>query len=110
MNDTQLYPAIGIPSFLVVLAWITSMIQTSRIADQNVKLSEKLDRSIEQLSAKVDRSAEQLSAKVDRSAEQLVSKVDRLAEQQHKDALNLMGYMVPLHERLAGVEAKQGAK
>jgi hypothetical protein len=77
MNDTQLYLAIGIPSFLVVLAWITSMVQTSRLADQNAKLGEKLDR---------------------------------LAEQQHKDSLNLLGYMVPLHERLASVEAKQGAK
>jgi hypothetical protein len=77
MNDTQLYLAIGIPSFLVVLAWITSMVQTSRLADQNAKLGEKLDR---------------------------------LAEQQHKDSLTLMGYMVPLHERLATVEAKQGAK
>jgi hypothetical protein len=77
MNDTQLYLAIGIPSFLVVLAWMTSMVQTSRLADQNAKLSDKLDR---------------------------------LAEQQHKDALTLMGYMVPLHERLATVEAKQGAK
>jgi hypothetical protein len=88
MNDTQLYLAIGIPSFLVVLAWITSMVQTTRLADLNAKLSEKLDRSIEQLGAKMD----------------------RLAEQQHKDALALMGYMVPLHGRLAAVEAKQGAK
>ena len=70
MNDTQLYLAIGIPSFLVILAWITGMIQTSRIEDQNAKLSDRLDR---------------------------------LAEQQHKDALTLMGYMVPLHERLAAV-------
>ena len=43
-------------------------------------------------------------------ANRLSDKMDRLAEQQHKDALTLMGYMVPLHERLATVEAKQGAK
>jgi len=54
--------------------------------------------------------ANRLSDKMDRVSEQLSAKIDRLAEQQHKDALNLMGYMVPLHERLATVEAKQGAK
>jgi len=54
--------------------------------------------------------ANRLSDKMDRVSEQLAAKIDRLAEQQHKDALNLMGYMVPLHERLATVEAKQGAK
>jgi len=54
--------------------------------------------------------ANRLSDKMGRASEQLSAKIDRLAEQQHKDALALMGYMVPLHERLAAVEAKQGAK
>jgi len=54
--------------------------------------------------------ANRLSDKMGRVSEQLSAKIDRLAEQQHKDAFNLMGYMVPLHERLAVVEAKQGAK
>lgn len=58
MNDTQLYLAIGIPSFLVVLAWMSSAAQVNRLAD----------------------------------------KIDRLAEQQHKDAMTLQGYMIPLHE------------
>ncbi len=61
MNDAQLYLAIGVPSFLVVLAWISNSVQVNRLAD----------------------------------------KIDRLAEQQHKDAMTLQGYMVPLHERIA---------
>jgi len=37
----------------------------------------------------------------------LADKIDRLAEQQHKDALTLQGYMIPLHERMAVLETKR---
>ena len=37
-------------------------------------------------------------------SQRLNDKIDRLAEQQHKDAMSLQGYMIPLHERMARLE------
>ena len=37
-------------------------------------------------------------------SQRLNDKIDRLAEQQHKDAMALQGYMIPLHERMARLE------
>ncbi len=37
-------------------------------------------------------------------SQRLNDKIDRLAEQQHKDAMSLQSYMIPLHERMARLE------
>ncbi len=89
MNNTQLYLAIGIPSFLVLFSLLTNMLQINRLSD------------------KMDRNYETLSVNLDRSYEKLSDRMDRLAEQQHKDSLALQGYMIPLHDRMAVIEAKQ---
>jgi ABC-type phosphate transport system auxiliary subunit len=89
MNSTQLHMAIGIPSFLVLFSLLTNMLQINRLSD------------------KMDRNYETLSVKLDRSYEKLSDRMDRLAEQQHKDSLALQGYMIPLHDRMAVIEAKQ---
>ena len=89
MTDTQLYLAIGIPSFLVVLSLVTNMVQSNRLAD-------RMDRIAEQLSGKI----EQQNVRI----EQLSVKIDGVAEQQ---SAKIQGYMVPLHERMAVIEMKQ---
>ena len=67
MNNSQLYLAIGVPSILVILAWISNQVTVNRLAD----------------------------------------KIDRMSENQHKDALMLQGYMIPLHERMAKIEGSR---
>ena len=64
MNNTQLYLAIGIPSFLVLLSLLTNMVQINRLSD-------KMDRNYETLGSRIDRNYETLSAKLDRSYEKL---------------------------------------
>ncbi len=77
MNNTQLYLTIGIPTFTVILAWLSNR------AD--------LNRSIE---------------RVDRSIDALRAEIVALRNDHHKDNLALMGYMVPLHERMAKLESR----
>jgi hypothetical protein len=100
MNNTQLYVAIGIPSFLVLFFLLTNMVQINRLSD-------KIDRNFETLVSQLDRNYETLSSKLDRIYEKLSDRMDRLAEQQHKDSLALQSYMIPLHGRMAAIEAKQ---
>lgn len=47
MSNQQLYLAIGIPSILVVLSWVTIFIQNNR-------LDSKFDGKIDKLDAKID--------------------------------------------------------
>jgi hypothetical protein len=82
MNNTQLYLTIGIPSFVALISWITVVLAW---------LSNRSD---------MNRLADRLDSKIDR----LDGKLDRLAEQQHKDAMMLQSYMIPLHERMAKLE------
>ena len=75
MNNIQFYLSIGVPTFAVLLAWLSNRSDLNRLAD-------RLDGKIERLDAKLD----------------------KLAEQQHKDAMMLQSYMIPLHERMARLE------
>ena len=75
MNNIQLYLSIGVPTFAVLLAWLSNRSDLNRLAD-------RLDGKIERLDAKLD----------------------KLTEQQHKDAMMLQSYMIPLHERMARLE------
>ena len=45
-----------------------------------------------------------LNDKVDRMAETLRTEMTAIRNDHHKDNLALMGYMVPLHERMAKLE------
>jgi hypothetical protein len=85
MNNTQLYLTIGIPTITVILAWLSSR------AD-NHRLNDKVDR---------------LNDKVDRLAESLRGEMTALRNDHHKDNMTMMGYMVPLHERMAKLETHE---
>jgi hypothetical protein len=75
MNNTQLYLSIGVPTFAVILAWLSNRADINRLND-----------------------------KVDRMAETLRTEMTAIRNDHHKDNLALMGYMVPLHERMAKLE------
>ncbi len=64
MNNIQLYLSIGVPTFAVLLAWLSNRSDINRLADR----------------------------------------IDKLTEQQHKDAMMLQSYIIPLHERMARLE------
>jgi hypothetical protein len=75
MNNTQLYLTIGVPTFMVLLAWLSNRADMNRIADR-------------------------LEGKIDKLAESLRNEMTNLRRVIHSD-------MVPLHERMAVIEAKQ---
>ncbi len=77
MNDTQLYLSIGIPTPKVILTWLSNRSDFNRLSD-------KLDANVAKLN----------------------DRIDKLNESHHKDNLALMGYMVPLHERMAKLEQR----
>ncbi len=77
MNNTQLYLSIGIPTLTVVLAWLANRSDLNRLSD-----------------------------KVDRNAEALRAEMTAMRNDHHKDFVSLMSYMVPLHERMAKLEAR----
>jgi hypothetical protein len=77
MNNTQLYLTIGIPTLTVILAWLSNRSDINRLND-----------------------------KVDHLAEALRAEMTALRSDHHKDNMALMGYMVPLHERMAKLESR----
>jgi len=77
MNNTQLYLSIGVPTLTVILAWLSNHSDINRLND-----------------------------KVDRLGETLRAEMTAIRADHHKDNMALMGYMVPLHERMAKLEAR----
>jgi len=77
MNNIQLYLTIGIPTITIVLAWISNRSDNHRTND-----------------------------KIDRLGESLRAELVALRNDHHKDNLALMGYMIPLHERMARLESQ----
>jgi len=77
MNNTQLYLSIGVPTVTVILAWLSNRSDINRLND-----------------------------KVDRLTESLRAEMVSLRNDQHKDNMALMGYMIPLHERMAKLETR----
>jgi hypothetical protein len=88
MNNTQLYLSIGIPTLTVLLAWLSNRSDINRLND-------KVDAMDRRLYGRIDDMTQRLSARIDASV-----------EANHKDNLSLMGYMVPLHERMAKLETR----
>ena len=77
MNNIQVYLSIGIPTLTVILAWLSNRSDNNRLND-----------------------------KIDRLGESLRTEMISLRNDHHKDNLALMGYMVPLHERMAKLESR----
>jgi hypothetical protein len=81
MTNLQLLLSIGIPSFLVVLSWLSN---NARLAAHDKRFDE-----------------------IDRRFEDISKRFDSVITSQHKDALEIMRNMTALHERVAVVEANQ---
>jgi hypothetical protein len=77
MNNTQLYLAIGLPMLTIILTWLASRTELNRQVDR-----------------------------IDRSMDALRTELVAIRNDHHKDLVTLMGYMVPLHERMAKIESQ----
>jgi hypothetical protein len=77
LNNTQLYLSIGLPMLTIILTWLAS----------RTELNRQIDR-------------------IDRSMETLRTELIAIRNDHHKDLVGLMGYMVPLHERMAKIESQ----
>jgi hypothetical protein len=71
MTNLQLFLAIGIPSILVILSWLSNR-QDFR------DVSTKVDRHYETLNGKIDRLGETLNGKIDRQTESFNNQVTTL--------------------------------
>jgi hypothetical protein len=89
LNNTQLYLIIGLPMLTVILAWLANRSDINRLSD-------KLDRNMESLRNGLTRETAGLRA-------ELIA----IRNDHHKDFVSLMSYMVPLHERMAKIEARE---
>ena len=78
MNNMQLYLSIGIPTLTVILAWLSNRSDINRLND-----------------------------KLDSTAASLRAEIVAMRNDHHKDNLALIGYMIPLHERMAKLETRQ---
>lgn len=83
MNNTQLYLSIGVPTFAVILAWLTNRSDINRLSDKIDKVGEALR-------------AEMIALRVDINRDMIA-----LRKEIHED-------LVLLHERVVKVEASQG--
>ena len=93
MNNIQLYLTIGIPTFTVILAWLAGHAELNRSVD-------RIDRSMDALRSEMSSMrAELVSLRNDHHAEFVA-----IRNEFHKDNMTLLGYMVPLHERMAKLE------
>jgi len=84
MNNIQLYLTVGIPTFTVVLAWLASRAELNRNVD---RIDHRIDALVSEMSG-------------------MRAEIVTMRNDHHKDNLALMGYMVPLHERMAKLESR----
>lgn len=99
MNNTQLYLSIGVPTLTVILAWLSNRSDINRLNDKVDRLAESL--RAEMTALRNEYRAEMTALRNDQHAEMTALRADH-----HKDNLNLMSYMVPLHERMAKLEPR----
>jgi TolA-binding protein len=81
MTNVQFYLAIGLPSFLVVLSWISNRSDAAQLRSE--------------------------IAAVRGEVNQLRGEFNQLRSDMHKDMMQLLTQMVTLHERVAVFESRQ---
>ena len=110
MNNTQLYVSIGIPTLTVILAWLSNRSDINRLNDKVDRLGESL--RTETTALRNDYHTEMAALRNDYHADMTALRNDwhtemaALRNDHHKDHMTLMGYMVPLHERMAKLEPR----
>jgi peptidoglycan hydrolase CwlO-like protein len=88
MNNIQLYLSIGVPTFAVLLAWLSNK---SDIKDSEKRLTSKIEGVESRLESKID--------KVD-------SRIDTLRSEMNGLRKEIYEALIPLHERTAKLEAR----
>lgn len=78
MNNTQLYMSIGLPILVFILTFLANRAEMNRHIDR-----------------------------IDRNLESVRAELASIRNDHHKDLVALMGYMVPLHERMAKLESQK---
>ena len=96
MTNIQLLLAIGIPSLLVFLSWLS-----------NNSRHDRTDSRLDAIDAKFDRKFEAVNGKFDAKFEAVGKRFDDVIAAVHNDSLEIMRSMTALHERIAVVETKQ---
>ena len=93
MNNTQLYLSIGVPSFLVILAWVSNRADIQRMAD-------RIDRHAETMRAEMIALRREINADFVAFRKEVNAEMTAFRREIHSD-------MVPLHERMAKIEERQ---
>ncbi len=88
MNNTQLYLSIGIPSFLVVLAWLSNRADIQKMGER-----------IDQVRQEVVMLRRDMQADLSKGLDGVRGEMIAFRREIH-------AYMVSLHERVAVVEAR----
>lgn len=89
MTNQQLYFAIGVPSFLVILSWITNLIQNNRI------------------DTKIDTLGNTLRAEMRADRKELTDRIDHLGESIRADLKEFFKLITDLDKRVTRIEDKQ---
>jgi hypothetical protein len=93
MNNSQLYLSIGIPSILIILAWISNRSDVTALRAEMIQFRKDMNAEMNQL--RKDMHAEMTQLRKD-----LASDMAQLRDSIHRD-------MILLHERVAVVETRQ---
>jgi hypothetical protein len=93
MNNSQLYLSIGIPSILIVLAWISNRSDVTALRSEMTQLRKDIANDMTQLRKDIASDMAQLR-------KDLHTEMAQLRDSIHHD-------MILLHERVAIVETRQ---
>lgn len=88
MSNTQLYFAIGIPSILVILSWVTTLMQNNR------------------LDAKLDRVAEGIRSDARADRKELIERLDKLSDRIHTELQAFFKTICEIDSRVNRIEEK----
>lgn len=114
MNNTQLYLSIGIPSFLVILAWLSNRADIQKMGD-------RLDKGQDQMRQEMIALRREMQADITKGLDNVRGEMVAMRREMQSDiSKGLDGVrgemvafrremhsdMVPLHERIAVVETR----
>lgn len=88
MSTAQLYFAIGVPSFLVILSWVTALVQSNR------------------LDAKLDRVAEGIRSDARADRKELIDRMDKLGDRIHTELQAFFKTICEIDSRVNRIEEK----
>jgi hypothetical protein len=107
MTNLQLLLSIGIPSFLVVLSWISNNARFTALEAQIAASENRLDARISAVESRLDAQITAVESRLNARISTVERSLDEAILSQHSDSLEILRNMASLHERVALVEARQ---